>query len=175
MSHQVVFSIPNDLAGKLVDITGKTPTDMARDYLLGYLEDGRNQQFATQKITVAWHSDVYAGIIRHVGRGAAADWIRKTIYSQIGKGSTLTSPPVWLPARVEAAKSPKIVVLTPGAGRKSINIPLIVPKDWVVWLKDQYPDNFSQPIKGWCQLRLEKETGKKFPVQRGMTDFIGHD
>jgi len=175
MSHQIVFSIPDDLAGRLVEVTGRTPTDMARDYLLGYFEDGRNQKFSRQRITLAWHQDVYAGIIRHVGRGAAADWIRRTVYSKIGKGTVLTAPPKWLPSRIENSKSPKIVVLTPGAGRKSINIPLILPTDWVVWLKENYPENFSMPIKAWCQQRLEKETGRLFPVQRGMSDIVGHD
>jgi len=175
VSHQIVFSIPDELAGRLVDVTGRTPTDMARDYLQGYFEDGRNQKFPRQRITLAWSADVYAGIIRHVGRGAAADWIRRTVYERMGKTAGLTPPPTWLPSRIENSKAPKIVVLTPGAGRQSINIPLVIPKDWVVWLKKNYPENFSMPIKAWCQLRLEKETGRLFPAQRGMSEMLGHD
>lgn len=178
MSHQIVFSIPDDLAVKLVEVTDKTPIDLARDFLMGYFEDGRNYQFARQKISIAWQEEVYAGIIRHVGRGAAADWIRKTAYSNMPTG-VVTPPPTWLPARIKESKSknkrPKFPVLTPGAGRQSVVIPLIVPRDWVLWLKKEYPDNFSMPIKVWCQLRLEKETGKKFPVQRGLSEMLGHN
>lgn len=171
---KVAFTVDADHARKIEDVSGRTVTEVAKSLIDDYFEDGRRNEIPCEKISIAWSVPVYSEIVRVAGSGGISHYIRQTMSKEFAKRSKVFhSLPDWKESRKNNAKAPKVVVLTPGAERQSVNIPLIIPRAWKREMERL--GIVTGEIKAAVQLRIEKETGKRLPVQRQMGKFLGRD
>lgn len=171
---RVSFSVEKDHAEQVEEVTGKPIAEVAKELVDGYFDDKRRNDVPTAKTSIAWSVPVYSEMVRRAGSGGISAYIRETMSKEFGKRSKVfLNLPDWKESRKRNAKAPKVVILTPGAERQSVNIPLIIPKEWKREMERL--EIHSGEIKAAVQLRLERETGKRLPVQRQMAKYLGRD
>ena len=137
--------------------------------------DGRATKVRIDETSVCWHPEVWAELIRRVGVGAVSKYIRDAVYAaSVRDDLGLQKVDDWKRGHVDSASSrrrqtePKVQ-----RGRQSIVMPLMLPQQWMGILRTEFGNTRSKYIKAETQQRLEKETGKLLPVQRGLAPWLG--
>jgi len=181
LTENVAFEIPREQARKLRRLEGKEPSDIARDYLVGFYEDKRRTEIELVKKSVPWLPSVYQAIVQHVGRGGVSNYIRESIFQYMTKRKVKMSlPPVLKEGHVRSAstrRNGKIQNAQPR--RRSIVVPLFIPIEWVSAINAEFSDGekeprvISQVAKAATQMRIEKETGVLLEVQSRMAPWLG--
>ena len=129
---RVSFSVEKDHAEQIEEVTGSPVADVAKELIDNYFEDKRRNEIPTAKISIAWSVPVYSELVRRAGSGGISSYIRETMSREFAKRSRVfLNLPDWKEARKRNAKAPKVVILTPGAERQSVNIPLIIPRKFL--------------------------------------------
>jgi len=173
----VSFEIPREQADRLRRLEGRDPSDIARNHLIGFYEDKRRTSIELIATSLGWLPEVYQAMVKHVGRGAVSHFIREATYSYATHRKVKLSPvPLLKEGHVEGAVGRRKSGLpTAQPGRQSIVVTIKIPAQWDEALRHEWGSKASQRMKAAAQLRVEKETGKLLPVQRGMGPFLGRE
>lgn len=174
-SEEVKFEIPQSTADVVRSISGSEPAVLAKTYLIEYAKDGRVTKDPTVETSVGWHPKVWAALIKHVGKGGVSNFVRETIYaSSKADGYKLDEIEVWKWGHVESAGTRRKVTRPKvQPGRQSIVVPITLPQQWYFEFMKKTKGPFTRYIKAETQKRLEKETGKQYPVQKGLGPWLG--
>lgn len=173
--EEVKFEIPQSSADVVRSISGSEPAVLAKTYLIEYAKDGRVTKDPTVETSVGWNPKVWDALIKHVGKGGVSNFVREAIYAAAKRdGYKLDEIEVWKWGHVESAGTRRKVTRPKvQPGRQSIVVPITLPKQWYIELMSKVKGPIGKYIKAEAQLRLEKETGKKYPVQKGIGPFLG--
>jgi hypothetical protein len=168
--EKVSFSIPASQAKRIREHEGREPAELAEHYLMNLYEDRRRTLVKLKTISVGWLPEVYHALVKHVGRGGVSNYIRDSFYSaMIGDGHELIPPPILKEGHVRTSgqrKKADVPVAQPN--RQSVVVPLVLPEQWHVVGSEAHPGKLSTFIKAVTQMRLQKETKKTLPVQKGL-------
>jgi len=177
--EKVEFEIAKSQCDVIREIAGAEPAEIAKKYLVEYSRDGRATPEETVITSVSWFPEVWAALVEHVGIGGVSEYIRAATFAAAKKDKIpLDKVETWKFGHKETAgrrrrlTSPKVQ-----PGRQSIVCPIILPKQWWVTLVKAADSgdlgcDFGRYIKAATQNRLQKDTGVKYPVQRGMGDLV---
>lgn len=175
----VEFELAKSQCDTIRDISGVGPSEVAKKYLQEYSRDGRATLEETIITSLGWLPEVWAALIKHCGVGAVSDYILAATYAKSKKDKIpLIKVETWKCGHKETARrrrrvtSPKVQ-----PGRQSVVVPIVLPKQWwktlIQWADDgKLPCDFSKYMKAAAQNKLQKDTGVKYPVQRGMSGLI---
>lgn len=173
--EEVKFEIPQSSADVVRSISGSEPAVLAKTYLIEYAKDGRVTKDPTVETSVGWNPKVYAALIKHVGKGGVSNFIRETIYAASkADGYELEEIEVWKWGHVESAGTRRKVTRPKvQPGRQSVVVPITLPVQWYEELNRHIPGAVGKYLKAETQKRLEQETGKQYPVQKGLGAWLG--
>lgn len=171
--REIRFAIPEHLAQRIERLEECNPVDIARELMLHYYDDGRRTQIETHRLGINWHADVYKALLKHVGQGGVSRYVRQVIYDSLSRyEKDLLSPPDWSETHRERKVS-RSIESTPG--RQGYIAPIMIPKQWYERLSIRFPGTVGPWVKAMVQLDLEKQIGRKLPVQRTIAEFLGRD
>ena len=175
----VEFEVPVSQCDVIREISGVEPAEVAKKYLVEYSRDGRATLEETVITSVSWLPEVWSALVAHVGIGGVSEYIRVATFERAKKDKIpLDKVETWKFGHKETAgrrrrmTSPKVQ-----PGRQSIVCPIILPKQWHRTLVAAHQSgelgcDFGRYIKAATQNKLQKETGVKYPVQRGMSGLV---
>jgi hypothetical protein len=174
-TETVTFEILKSLADRIRQTEFCEPWKVASDHLDGLYEDGRVTKVELDRTSIGWLPAVYNAIVKHVGRGGVSHYIRESFYlDMVAQGYKLAEVPVLKEGHVETApKRKKAIVADTQPGRQSIVVPLVIPAQWKEFGDKVFPRQMGTAIKAATQKRLERETGKKLPVQARLGEWLG--
>ena len=184
MSKQTVmetveFEIAKSQCDVIREISGADPAEIAKKYLVEYSRDGRATPEETVITSVSWLPEVWAALVKHVGIGGVSEYIRAATFAAAKKDKIpLDKVETWKFGHKETAvrrrriTSPKVQ-----PGRQSIVCPIVLPKQWnLALVKAQLSGilgcDKGKYIKAATQNKLQKDTGIKYPVQRGLSGLV---
>jgi hypothetical protein len=175
----VEFEIAKSQCDVIREISGADPAEIAKKYLVEYSRDGRATPEETVITSVSWLPEVWAALVKQVGIGGVSEYIRAATFAAAKKDKIpLDKVETWKFGHKESAgrrrrmTSPKVQT-----GRQSIVCPIILPKQWWVTLTQAASSgelgcDFGRYIKAATQNKLQKDTGVKYPVQRGLSGLV---
>ena len=165
----VKCQVTEDHAQWLESVTKMPINELSAKLLNEYFDDHRRRTIAVSIVGIAWQPELYTALVhRTVALGVSVgSYIRETIHTYMKRKS-----PVFATVPAVNDTGPKEVNETHEAyeGRKSVVVPIRMPETWWNTLKEMGYQ--SGNIKAWVQIRLEGETKKTYPVQKGQAKFL---
>ena len=174
-TETVTFEILKSLADRIRNSEFREPWKVAVDYLNSLYDDKRLTTVELDRTSIGWLPEVYAAIVKHVGRGSVSHYIRESFYlDMVSQGYKLAEVPILREGHIETApKRRKATAPDTQPGRSSAVIPLVIPAQWKEFGEKVFPKQLGTAIKAATQKRLEQETGKKLPVQARLGEWLG--
>jgi hypothetical protein len=171
--REIRFTIPESLAQRMERLEEMDPCDIARDLMLSFYDDGRRTQIEVHRLGVSWHPDIYKAMLKQVGSGGLSRYVRQILYAELSKyEKDLLLPPDWSDTRKQHRKTHNV---ESSLGRIGYISPIMIPAQWFERLAARFPGAVGPWLKAMVQKDLEKMTGKRFPVQRTVAEFLGRD
>lgn len=179
VTEKVEFEMAKTQCDVIREIAGAEPAEVAKKYCLEYSRDGRATLEETVITSVSWLPEVWSALVAHVGIGGVSDYIRTATYERAKNDKIpLDKVKTWKFGHKETAgrrrrlTSPKVP-----PSRQSIVCPIVLPKQWHRTLVAAQQNgvlgcDFGRYMKAATQNKLQKETGEKYPVQRGLSGLV---
>lgn len=171
--REIRFCIPESLAQRMERLEKQDPAEIARQLMLSFYDDGRRTQVEVHRLAVSWHPEIYKAMLKYVGAGGMSRYVRRVIFGELRQWEKdLLLPPDWSDTRKSDRKG-RLVESTPG--RIGYVSPIMIPAQWFERMAARFPNAVGPWVKAIVQKDLEAETGKRFPVQRTVAEFLGRD
>ena len=169
-NRTVTISVPESHARRIETVEKAKLDDLVHAAVMNWFEDGRRRDIAVKRQGISWNKEIYAAMLKHIGSGGISRFVRDAVYEDLSKyEKDLLVIPDWKLGREKVSSTVKRVA---PSDRLAVQAPMVFPEQWIERMESRWPRKVSTYIKAVVQMKLESVLKKKFPVQRGLGQFL---